>query len=248
MILEEETFEAFGYYPSTLTHGSHKSILAACELCGEFRVLKKQDYHTLCPSCARKGRTATDETKAKMSAARKDKKRKPLTEEWKAKISAANRGKKHTEETKAVISASMKGDKNHFYGKKHTKREKALMSKNHPYQNGNKNPNYNGGRKISRARSQAKREQGLGYILLVPLKDGEDGHHVTNEHVIGIPAEVHKKFSGGSRRRHRTKVLQWLKMHDKKKYKMVLCVLAKHPLRNSSKRRSLNFKNSVQVK
>ena len=62
-------------------------------------------------------------------------------------------------------------------------------------------------------------------------EQGEVGHHVSNEHVIGIPKEVHLSFSGHKRRKHRTLVLNWLKMHDKKKYKIVLCILAKQPLK-----------------
>lgn len=55
MILEEETFERFGYYPSDLKPKSRKKILAACDDCGKIRVISKQDYRSLCPSCSRKG-------------------------------------------------------------------------------------------------------------------------------------------------------------------------------------------------
>lgn len=62
-----------------------------------------------------KGKKLSEETKAKMSAAKTGKKRKPFTEEHKAKMSAASKGqvpwikgKKHSEETKAKISASLK--------------------------------------------------------------------------------------------------------------------------------------------
>jgi hypothetical protein len=58
----------------------------------------------------------------------------------------------------------------------------------------------------------------------MPLADGENGHHVTDEYVIGISKEIHQSFNGGPREKHRTKVLQWLKANDIKKYKMVLCV------------------------
>jgi hypothetical protein len=72
----------------------------------------------------------------------------------------------------------------------------------------------------------AKRKRQLGYTLLMPLAEGEVGHHVTNEFVIGVPADAHNNI-GGRREKHRALVLQWLKANDKKKYKMVLCVLAK---------------------
>lgn len=51
-MLEEATKEAFGYYASELTHGSNKPILAACETCGEFRVISKQSYRIFCNSCS----------------------------------------------------------------------------------------------------------------------------------------------------------------------------------------------------
>ena len=52
MILEDATYEAFGYYPRELSYGSNKPILAACELCGKFRITSKHDYYVLCGSCA----------------------------------------------------------------------------------------------------------------------------------------------------------------------------------------------------
>ena len=66
--------------------------------------------------------------------------------------------------------------------------------------------------------------RGLCYVLLLPLGKGEVGHHVTSEHVIGVPAEVHEKLSGGGREKHRAKVLKWLKANDKKKYEIVLSI------------------------
>jgi hypothetical protein len=53
MILEEATFEAFGYEVWELTHRSNKPLLAACELCGEFRITTKNAYHSFCKSCAK---------------------------------------------------------------------------------------------------------------------------------------------------------------------------------------------------
>lgn len=55
MILEEETFKEFGYYPSDLSPKSSKKILAACDDCGKVRVTPKQAYRSLCQPCARKG-------------------------------------------------------------------------------------------------------------------------------------------------------------------------------------------------
>jgi hypothetical protein len=141
-------------------------------------------------AAARKGTHHTEETKLKMSTAHKGK---ILTEEHKRKISEAKKGKTCTEETKAKISAATSGEKNH---------------------------KYNGEKKVVAARGRSKRKRDLGYTLLMPLKEGEVGHHVTNEHVIGIPKRAHEKLVN-RRQKHRTLILQWLKTHDKKKYYLV---------------------------
>ena len=74
MILEDATYEAFGYYPSALKPQSHKPILSYCNLCGEFRVTSKYSYRTLCLSCVmksksgwNKGKTTPEEVKRKLS-------------------------------------------------------------------------------------------------------------------------------------------------------------------------------------
>jgi len=51
VILEDATFEAFGYEVWELSQKSNKPILAACELCGEFKVSTKHSYSTFCHSC-----------------------------------------------------------------------------------------------------------------------------------------------------------------------------------------------------
>lgn len=52
MILEEETFKKFGYYPRDLLSGSGKSILAACDGCGKVRTVRKHTYRSFCHKCA----------------------------------------------------------------------------------------------------------------------------------------------------------------------------------------------------
>ena len=52
MILEEETFKKFGYYPSELLPNSGKKILAACDDCGKVRINRKNTYRSLCRSCS----------------------------------------------------------------------------------------------------------------------------------------------------------------------------------------------------
>ena len=51
MILEDATFEAYGYYPRDLKSHSHKSVLAACDDCGKVRRIPKDGYRALCLSC-----------------------------------------------------------------------------------------------------------------------------------------------------------------------------------------------------
>ena len=60
MILEDATFDAYGYYPSDLSHGSGKRILATCDECGKIRAIRKRDYRALCMSCSRKGGTGEE--------------------------------------------------------------------------------------------------------------------------------------------------------------------------------------------
>ena len=92
MILEEETFDAYGYYPSELKPQSHKSILAACDDCGKVRNIKNYQYRALCHPCFMKGRT--------------------FTEEHKRKIGEAQKGHTVTDETKRNMSKAKIGEKN----------------------------------------------------------------------------------------------------------------------------------------
>lgn len=74
MILEGETYEQFGYYPSDLKPKSAKHILAACDECGKVRVITKNKYRALCGSCAQRGRHPSEETRKKISDALKGEK------------------------------------------------------------------------------------------------------------------------------------------------------------------------------
>lgn len=52
VILEEETYKKYGYYPRDLKpKSSKKPILAKCDGCGIIRETTKNDYHNLCRSC-----------------------------------------------------------------------------------------------------------------------------------------------------------------------------------------------------
>lgn len=121
MILEEETYVEFGYYPSELTPHSGKKILAACDECGKVRIAKKHHYHALCKLCAHKGMHHSEETKKRLSEAGKGNKNalgQHHTEEAKKKMSEAKSGKNHpnygkhrSEETRKKISDAHKGKK-----------------------------------------------------------------------------------------------------------------------------------------
>jgi hypothetical protein len=182
MILEEETFEAFGYYPRDLKPQSNKPILAACELCGEFKVTSKSDYRAFCNSCsliwgeAKKGETHTEETKALMCKNHADFSEKKNPNYGKP---AWNRGKTTSEETKV------------------------LMRKNHVDNKGDKHPSYKGGEKksykryrktvkgkIVNARAQAK-HRSLGHIALNTYFEGSEWHHIMHNYVICIPKWLH---------------------------------------------------------
>lgn len=101
--------------------------------CAEISKLKIGD--------ANRGRKATDETKAKISAALKGKHKFNHTDESKAKLRAANLGKKKSEETLRKMSKSMMGKKpseetliklrswKRKSGHKHTDEAKKNMSK-----------------------------------------------------------------------------------------------------------------------
>lgn len=96
MILEEETFEVYGYYPGELKPQSAKKILATCDECGKVRITSKNSYCSLCLSCAHKGKRPSEGAKQKMSEAHK------------GQISG-NAGKHHSEEAKRKISEGHKG-------------------------------------------------------------------------------------------------------------------------------------------
>jgi hypothetical protein len=98
MILEEATKEAFGYFPSALTHGSHKHIVCICDYCRCIRVLEKRKYTHLCKSCWRKIHKHTEETKEK--------------------ISKAHSGKTFSKVHKKNIAKSKSGTNNPNFGKR----------------------------------------------------------------------------------------------------------------------------------
>ena len=116
MIDEYWTFRFFGYTSDSLSDGSHKKIIAVCEECGKYRVLKFQAYHDLCHKCAsntekRRGQcresarnqVCSNETRRKMSKSRKGRR---FSDEHKNRIKENHvgfTGRRHSDETKKKI-------------------------------------------------------------------------------------------------------------------------------------------------
>jgi len=121
MIDENRTLELFGYTSDSLSHASHKKVVAVCDECGEVRFIDYRQYRDRCRGCA----TQTDETRAKMSESKKGERNpnygKKLSGEQKKKLYDANKGKHQSDATKKKISIAKKGKcggENHpFYGK-----------------------------------------------------------------------------------------------------------------------------------
>lgn len=66
MILEEETFEKYGYSSSDLKPRSWKKIIVACDDCGKIHTTAKHDYRVLCKSCSQKRKRLSEEHKKKI--------------------------------------------------------------------------------------------------------------------------------------------------------------------------------------
>jgi len=89
---------------------------------------------------------------------------------------------------------NLNGINNPFFGKKHSEETKLKMSINHYDSKKENNPMWNGGRKLSDARSHANR-RGFKFNYLNECKiDGWVGHHINKEHVLFIPEDLHKSI------------------------------------------------------
>ena len=109
MILEEETFKKFGYYPRDLKPHSHKRILAKCDDCRIVRETSKHNYRGLCKSCVKKGKLFSKKAKEKMRDAAIKRFENPANHPWhgkhrsietKEKIGNKNRNRHPTKKTK----------------------------------------------------------------------------------------------------------------------------------------------------
>lgn len=96
MIDEYWTWIFYGYHSDELKPQSRKPIVASCDGCCQYRVLRKDGYSDLCTSCARTGikkPPLTEEHRHKLSVSLKNRKRGPRSDETKRKISEALLGK-----------------------------------------------------------------------------------------------------------------------------------------------------------
>lgn len=145
-----------------------KYIVKICEECGlnfEVRDTARLRVRRFCSrSCASKftntGRKRTDEFKEalskKVSGENNPFYGKKHSEETKKILSESNKGsyvKKHGEYKasliKAKLSEAQSGTKNSFYGKSHSFESKKLISENHTDVSGSNNPMYQNGDKVS---------------------------------------------------------------------------------------------------
>lgn len=110
MIDEDRTLQLYGYYSDELKPKSKKPVVAVCEECGVYRVVRRASYRELCRSCATqnrppitmetrrrlseagKGRPVSEDTKRRMSEAARN-----ISDETRRKLSAANQGIPYTE-------------------------------------------------------------------------------------------------------------------------------------------------------
>lgn len=60
MILDAETYKAYGYYSLNLKEKSHRQVIVRCEGCGETRTVMRKDYTDFCVSCSQMRRHEKD--------------------------------------------------------------------------------------------------------------------------------------------------------------------------------------------
>lgn len=126
VILEKETHEKFGYYPSKLKRKSHKLVLMKCDDCGKIREFEKGQYNSLCKSCSHKAIHLSDVTRKRISEGQKGR---IVTKETRLKLAKINMGKHHTMASRQKMRIANTGEKNGFWGKRHTEGTKQKLRK-----------------------------------------------------------------------------------------------------------------------
>lgn len=106
MIDEDRTLSLFGYTSDELSPKSHKPIIAVCEECGKYRVLKKQDYRDPCNGCVIHGLNITQIGEAHPMFG------KHHTAEARERISNSTSGRSFSDDHKRKIGDSRRGADN----------------------------------------------------------------------------------------------------------------------------------------
>lgn len=101
MIDEYWTWKFYGYRSDELSYGSGRLIVARCDGCCQYRVLRNCDYRDLCLTCMNKSNQFCNILKGI--------KKPPRTKEHCDNISKANKCRTITDEWRRNISVSMQG-------------------------------------------------------------------------------------------------------------------------------------------
>lgn len=130
MIDEYWTWIFFGYHSDELKPCSRKPVVAGCDECCQYRVLRNDSYRDFCRSCAGKKRPpASEEHRRNISKAAIGRKRAPFSKEHLRRIGEASKGRYPSDEARQKMSESHTGKKNHFFGEHHTEKAKLKISK-----------------------------------------------------------------------------------------------------------------------
>ncbi len=137
------------------------------------------------------GQKRSEETRKKMSDVKKGKpsprKGQHLSEETKKKISDVNKGKHNSPNTE------FKRGKEHInYGKPLSEKLMVILKEE---RFGTDNPNWKGGKKLSKKKTSTKRRRNLGFIPLNDVFENSEAHHMDKEYVIYIPYNLHHSVS-----------------------------------------------------
>lgn len=204
---------------SYISHNKGKRLSEETKNKMKLAILRKKEAKTYVHPCL--GKRMSNETKQKISEANRgmirseESKQKisnaligrRFTVETKEKMSLSKLGKRRHDSVKRKISETRKQRfkegkiLHHFLGKHLSdehKKKLLLANKGKRWSEeqklnrcGEKNPRWNGGGKLSRARANHKRRL-LGFIRLNNSFDGADAHHIDKEHVIFIPNQLHR--------------------------------------------------------
>lgn len=100
-----------------------------------------------------------------------------------------------TKEYRKKQSENNSGKNHPMYGKPASDKTKLKMSKTKQGMcDGDKNPNWKGGKKLTNARRNAKRRKLFGFIPHNKHQENFHGHHLDFNHVIFIPMELHQSI------------------------------------------------------